>query len=138
MAGDYHLAGDGASVRIEGLGRTLRALAKAGADAQDMRDAMHRLGMVVVTAARPRVPIGKGPAAGRTLSTLRAGRGKTKAVVRMGGARAPYAPVVHYGWPARNIDPQPSLVDAYQATRPRVLAQLDTELGQLLKSNRLK
>lgn len=127
--------GDGTThFRIEGLGKTMRALSQAGADAEDMRDAMFRLGGIVVQAARPRAPF----ETGRLSSTIRAGRGKTKAVVRAGGARTPYAGVIHYGWPARNIEPQPFLVDALNATRGRIFDALDDELSALLKKSNLK
>jgi len=126
-ADDFEVTAGDARVRVEGLGRTLRALAKAGADATDMRDLMHTLGLLVVTAANP--PRETGNLAG----TLRAGRGKTKAVVRAGGARAPYAGPVHYGWPARNIPANPFLTDALQRTRPQLLATLDKGLTDLLR-----
>jgi len=131
--GDRVFRSGGAQIRVEGLGKTLRALERAGADARDMRDAMHRLGSIVVQVAQPHVPV----KSGRTRSTLRAGRGKTKAVVRMGGARAKYAPVVHYGWPARGIAPNPSLVRAYQSAQGRIFAQLDAELERLLANRNL-
>lgn len=126
-ADDFEVTAGDARVRVEGLGRTLRAMAKAGADATEMRDLMHTLGLLVVTAANP--PRETGNLAG----TLRAGRGKTKAVVRAGGARAPYAGPVHYGWPARNIPANPFLTDALQRTRPQLLATLDKGLTDLLR-----
>ncbi len=128
---DFTIADGDVRIRITGLRKTLAALSKAGADAESMRELMHAIGMTVVRAAGPPV------LTGRTSSTLRAGRGKTKAVVRAGGARAPYAPVPHYGWPARNIAPNPWLATALQQTRSRVLAQLDRGLGDLLKKNDL-
>ena len=118
-------------LRVEGLGKTLRQMSKAGADAGDMKDLMHTLGLVVISAARP--PHKDGTLAG----TLRAGRGKTKAVVRAGGRKAPYAGVIHFGWPARNIEPQPFLLDALKATRPQILAGLDKGLAEILRKNNL-
>lgn len=129
MAADSITLGDGAvRVRVEGLGRTLRQLGKAGASAEDMRELMHQLGTVVVLAA---VPMTRRET-GRMAGSIRAGRGKTKSVVRMGGARVPYAGVQHYGWPARNIAPDLSLVRAVQATRPAILHQLNQGLAKLL------
>lgn len=121
-------------LRIEGLRRTLRDLHRAGVAAEDIKDSMHRLGSMVVESAQPRVPV----ASGRTRATLRAGRGKTKAVVRMGGAKVPYAPVIHYGWPARGIRAQPSLVEAFQAMQPRLVVALSDELAGLLAKHDLK
>lgn len=121
-------------IRVEGLSRTIRALQQAGAKSEDMRDLMHQLGTVVVLAARPMARRQSGAMAAST----RAGRGKTKAVVRAGGARVPYAGVQHYGWPARNITPNPFLTNALQATRPAVLHQLNQGLGKLLADADLK
>lgn len=121
-------------IRIEGLRRTLRALSEAGADAQELRDLMHAMGSIVVDAARPMAPVRSGWLA----STIRAGRGKTKAVVRAGTKARPYAGVIHYGWPKRNIRAQPFLVDAYSGTRPQVLGRFDDGLTELLQRHNLK
>lgn len=128
---DFEIVQGDVRLRIEGLGKTLRAMAKAGAEAEDIRELMHSLGMIVVNAANP--PVVDGNLAG----TLRAGRGKTKAVVRAGGARVPYAGVIHYGWPARNIEPQPFLTDALQRTQGQILRELDTGLGDILRKANL-
>ena len=125
---------DGVRIRVDGLRKTLRAMEQAGADAQDMRELMHSLGMIVVGAARPNTPTLSGALAG----TLRAGKGKTKAVVRAGRASVPYAGVQHYGWPARGIDASPFLTDAVQSTRAQTFAALDEGIGDILKKNDLK
>jgi len=129
---DFEITNGPGRIRVSGLRKTVRALEQAGADAQDMRRLMHELGQTVVAAAQP--PWMSGTLAG----TIRAGKGKTKAVVRAGGARAPYAGVVHYGWPARSIQPQPFLTAALQAKRAEVLRRLDAGLGDLMKQNGLK
>lgn len=118
-------------VRIEGLGKTMRALSKAGADTQDMKQLMFEIGMIVVRAANP-------PSiTGALESTMRAGRGKTKAVVRAGGRKVPYAGVIHYGWPAHSIEAQPFLTNALQAQRNSVLNALDGGIGEILRKNEL-
>lgn len=132
MSGDdFQVTSGDMRLKVEGLGRTLRYMSKAGADAGDMKSLMHTIGEVVVRAAKP--PHDSG-ALGRT---LRAGRGKTKAVVRAGGARAPYAGVIHYGWPARHIAPQPFLSTAIQQTRAQILHELDDGLVDILRKNNL-
>lgn len=93
---------------------------------------MHDVGMVVVRAAQPPVKTGK------TRDTLRAGKGKTKAVVRAGGARAPYVGVTHYGTPGGEILPNPWLLEALQDTRPQVLSTLEAGIDQILVKNHLK
>lgn len=130
-ADSFDIAQGDMTVRVQGLGSTLRAMSKAGSDAEDMRDLMHTLGGIVVQAASPPTQ------SGRLATTLRAGRGKTKAVVRAGGARAKYAGVIHYGWPARNIAPNPFLTNAINQTRPQILAGLNDGLGDLLQKHNL-
>lgn len=118
-------------VSVKGLSKTVRSLERAGADAGDMRDLMHELGMLVVAAANPP------ELTGALAATLRAGRGKTKAVVRAGSARVPYAGVIEYGWPAQNIPPHNYLRDALQRERGDVLDALEAGLGEILRRNNL-
>lgn len=134
MAADavVHRSG-GVSVRIEGLNTVLRKLNKAGADAQDMRGLMHELGTIVI--GRAAVPV----RSGRLASSLRAGKGKTKAVVRAGyESRVPYAGRVHYGDPRPGIRGQPFLTQALQASQQQVFAALDRGIDDLLRKNNLK
>lgn len=131
MAGLIQISGRGASVRVDGLRQVQRKLRNAGADAEDMRDLMHALGNIVIDGA-------SAPArSGRLAGNIRAGRGKTKAVVRAGGARVPYAGVIHYGWPARGIAPQPFLTDALRARQAQVFAALEAGINEILRKNNL-
>lgn len=119
-------------IRITGLRSTLRAMEKAGAASADMKDLMHSVGMIVVHAARP-------PRISGSLSgTLRAGKGKTKAVVRAGTARVPYAGVIHYGWPQRSIPANPFLATTIQQQLPAILSALDKGIDDLLQKENLK
>lgn len=125
---DLTIAEGAMNVRITGLRETLRSMEKAGNSAQDLKDLMTSLSAIVISAAQPP----RGPT-GRLETSIRPGRGKTKAVIRAGGARTPYAGVIHYGWPARNIPAQPYLTDAINRTRPQLIAQLDKGLQDLLR-----
>lgn len=132
MAGDtIEYRNGGVRVRVEGLNRVVRKLSRAGADAEDMRGLMHSLGQIVVDGAN--VPV----RTGRLSTNVRSGRGKTKAVVRAGGARVPYAGVIHYGWPARGIAPQPYLTDALQAKHDQIFTALEQGINDLLARNGL-
>lgn len=132
--GDVNFESNGVRVRVEGLRKTVRALEGAGVASQDLKDLMHSVGGIVVKAASPNVPTLSGALRG----SLRAGRGKTKAVIRAGGARTPYAGVQHYGWPARGISAHPFLAQAVTSTRGRTLSALDDGIGDLLRKNNLK
>lgn len=129
LDGEYGTANG--RVSVKGLSKSVRALEQAGADTQDMRTLMHELGMLVVKAADP--PVVSGALAG----TIRAGRGKTKAVVRAGGRSAPYAAVVHYGWPARNRPANDFLRQALNSERGDILRALDAGLEDILRKNNL-
>ena len=131
MTGDGTFYGDGTVIRVEGLSRVLRNLAKAGVDSTDMKDAMHRIGQAVVNSAN--VPV----RTGRLKSTLRAGKGKTKAVVRMGGARAPYAGVIEYGWRARGISGTGAVSAARDARRSESERMIRDAIEDLLRKNNL-
>ena len=121
----------GVSIRTEGFAKAVRALEKAGADSTDMKQLMYEIGMLVVRASQPPV------LSGRLASSIRAGRGKTKAVVRAGGARVPYAGVIHYGYPARNIEPQPFLLEALQDKRGDAFKKLQDGIDDILRKNNL-
>lgn len=133
MAGDtIEYRNGGVRVRVEGLNRVVRKLNAAGADAENMRGLMHSLGQIVIGGAN--IPTRTGRLAGN----VRAGRGKTKAVVRAGGARVPYAGRIHYGDPAPGITGQPFLTAALQARHAQVFDALERGIDQLLADNGLK
>lgn len=131
------------TLNVKGWRRLVRDLENAGHDAQDMKTLMHEIGLIVVTAARPMAPV----ETGRLAASLRAGKGKTKAVVRAGGARIPYAGIVHYGTPVSYVDrrgrpvrfmPQPFIIRAFEKTRDRIYRRLFEGIGELLEKNNLK
>lgn len=124
-------------VRVRGLRKAIRALEKAGADAGEMRELMHEIGEITASRARQLAPVGESH---RLKDSIRAGRGKTKAVVRAGYERKsmPYGGVVHYGWPARNIAPDRFMVEAMDQTRGECIARLDEGISRILERNNLK
>lgn len=132
MSDIYEITNGDVRIRIEGMRKMIRKLEKAGADAQDMKDLMHSIGMLVVNAAAP--PHKSGKLAG----SMRAGRGKTKAVVRAGGAAVPYAGVIHYGHPSRNIRAQPFFTSALQAKQGEAFTMLENGIDEILEKADLK
>ncbi|QTX04112.1 hypothetical protein [Agromyces archimandritae] len=130
VGSDFHR---GAAVQVEGLADVSRRLRAAGSDLSDMSELMHQLGTIVIAAAV--VPRDSGSLAG----TLRAGRGKTKAVVRAGyKSRGAHAGVVHYGDPHRGTRPQPFLTDALRRSQGRVVAELAAGLTVIIRKHGLK
>lgn len=121
--------------RVDGLNRAIRAAAKAGADSENMRELMHSIGEIVAGRGRALAPA----RSRKMVGSIRAGRGKTKAVVRTGfeSKRLPYAGVVHYGWPAHHIKPNQFMLKAIEQTRGEVITRLETGLGAILDRNNL-
>ena len=128
VSGDglYNLGG-GTVMRIEGFNKTVRALHRAGAETQDMKDLMHSPGSLVVKTARPLTPHKTGHLAG----SIRAGRGKTKAVVTAGRKSIPYAGVQHYGWPAHHIKASMFLVKALEVKNEEIVRNLIKGIGEI-------
>jgi hypothetical protein len=115
-------------MKVEGA-RQLRATLKAaGDDLGDLKDAHREAGTIVANAAGGRAPRRTGALAG----SIRAAGTKAGAVVRAGGARAPYAPYVHNGTPARGIPQNPFITEAAQATESRWVAGYGTAIERIV------
>lgn len=134
QAADGSYDGGEVQVTVKGIGRLNRALNKAGADAGNMRQLMHSIGMIAVRAAQARVPVLTGALRGN----IRAGKGKTKAVVRAGGARVPYAGVIHYGTPDGAYQPTNFLLTAIQTKRGEILTRFNEGVSDILRDAELK
>jgi hypothetical protein len=118
----------GVTLKTEGLAKASRALARAGDYAEDQRDLMHSIGQLVVDEAKTLAPV----RSGALRDAIRAGRGKTKAVVRAGFRRVPYAPVIHYGWADHNIEPQPYMLQALANKRAEAFKLYEDGMRRLL------
>ncbi|VDG76911.1 Bacteriophage protein of uncharacterised function (DUF646) [Actinobaculum suis] len=119
---------------VTGLRETIRALERSGAATADIKETMRTIANVVAGPARQMVPIGK---TGKLLSSIRVGAAKTKATVRAGSARVPYAGIIHYGWPERKIRARPFLDDARASRLTEIQSALIDGLGKILDSYQL-
>lgn len=118
------------TVAVKGLNETVRSLKKFGVEVKDLKAAFKRIGTNVVEKAQTKAPIKTGKLAG----SIKASNTQNKATVRAGGARYPYAGVIHYGYPARNIEPHPFLSEAVEENRSESIDLLEQELGHLIKT----
>jgi hypothetical protein len=118
--------GSSVTVRVDGLRRLNRDLRKFAGDASDLKAANAAASATVATAASARAPRRSGRLAASVRGTKRVGGARVLA----GGAVVPYAGPVHYGWPARDIDGQPFVIDAAQATEPVWLAAYAADLDR--------
>lgn len=99
-------------IRLLG-GRKLRSsLKRAGLDVDDLKAAHAAAAKYVEEVAVTRAPV----VTGTLLATLRSSGSKTKATVRAGNAKVPYAGPIHWGWPDRNISPNTFITDAAQSS----------------------
>lgn len=129
MAGgvDYFVRGDGTAVRVTGIRENVRALRKAGVEADDMKNVMHEVGNIVVRAAQPPVRTGK------LKNSIRSARQQNRAVVRVGNAAVPYAGPIHWGWASRNIKPQPFIPEAISEEWNTIYTALEAGLEEVIK-----
>lgn len=115
--------------RLEG-GRELRsALKAAGADLGELREAHRRASDIVAAYASTIAPRRTGTLA----ASVRPGATQRAGVVRAGRATVPYAPPIHWGWPARGIRGDPFVSVAAQATEPRWLPVYLAEIDRITR-----
>lgn len=115
-------------VQVRGARELRRSLRKAGADMTEVKALHAEVGGIVAGAARPATP----HRSGRLAGTVRSSGTNTASIVRAGRASVPYAGPIHYGWPRRNIEPQPWLVNAAHDTEPRWSARFMDGIEQIL------
>ncbi len=95
----------------------------------DMREGHEAAGERVAAVAAARAPRRTGRLAGSVDVTVTA----TGADV---GSSLVYAPVIHNGWPARNISPSPFLRDAVEVEAPAVTALYTEHVDRVLATIR--
>lgn len=122
-------------LRVEGARQLRKTIRDASDGMQDMKDIHRSVASLVSDRSQGAVPRGE---TGNLARSIRPGATKTAAVVRAGNRRAtatgvPYAPVIHWGWPARNISPQTFLADAAKQTEPTWLKLYTDKVNDLIE-----
>jgi hypothetical protein len=121
----------GSGVSVEGLGVTIKAMKELGASREVLTEPGYQASLILIAAARPLIPVKTGTLA----STARPKRTQYGASVMAGGAKAPYANPIHWGWAVvstshrgslkpgtyRGIKPQPFFTDALGYTQDEIL-----------------
>jgi hypothetical protein len=118
----------GTTYEVIGAVRLRRTLKGVEGGLEDLTQLHEEIGRIVADYARPRAP----RVTGQLASTIRSSGTKSYAVVRAGFARTPYAGVQEFGWPARNIPPNPFLRPAAHITEPTWRSKYDDEVKRLL------
>lgn len=103
---------------VEGGARLRRTLKQSGSDLEELKDANKQAADIVHKRGRGTAPRRSGALA----ASMRVGATKTQGVIRAGNNRktatgVPYANVIHWGWPKRNIAAQPWLSEAAEDTQ---------------------
>lgn len=114
------------ALQVEGLPQLRRAFRQLEAGLEDLKDANQAVATLVATGSAGRAPRRTGTLAG----SVRGNRAAATARVMAGGARAPYAGPVHWGWPARHLEAQPFIADTAVATEPVWLAMYARDVDQ--------
>lgn len=116
------------TVYVDGARRLRTTLKAAGSDLSDLKAANRRAAETVLPVARSIAPIKDGDlrATLRPAATARAG------IVRAGFKRVPYAGVIHWGWPKKNIKSQPYLTTAAQITEPFWVEAYEQDLREAI------
>lgn len=104
------------SIKATGVKELRRELRKMGNDLEDLKALNLDVATLVSDRAKDIVP----RRTGNLADTIRPAGTKTAGRVRAGFKRVPYAGVIHFGWPARRIQPQPFLYDALDQRRNEV------------------
>lgn len=117
-------------IQVEGLDelrRELRRVRDSELDAT-MKLIHVELAREVIDKALPNVPVRSGALKG----TVRAAGTVRDAIGRAGKASVPYAPIIHWGWPARGIPSRPFLRDAAQSIERDIEDRYDKQVSDML------
>jgi len=125
----------GESIKVEGLKETIKDLQALGVEKQAFIDINLEAAEILMSAARPLIPVRTGNLAG----TMRASKTVQYAQVSLGKAKVPYAPVIHYGWfydrnnfIKKNIKPNPFLSKALRQNYAEIMKRYDESVQKVL------
>ena len=103
---------------------------RMGADLKDLTRVNKAAAEIVAEAARRRVPVGETK---RLQKSIRAGATTKRGTVSAGSRLVEYAGPIHFGWPARNIDPNPFIYDALDERKGEVVSKYEQRVSDLVK-----
>jgi hypothetical protein len=124
-------SGDGVTIRIDGLRAVDRDLSRTNVKLSDLDfRGIANEGMRLAASFAP-------ARSGRLKRSFRASKSKNKATIRAGLKSVPYAGVINYGWPRRNIKRQGFMQKADRILRRRVPRQLEKQVRRIIRQRRL-
>lgn len=108
-----------ATVRVVGLRQLRDSLRRLARDLRDTATADTAAARIIAAAARPRTP----RLTGRLAASITPGPGRVDVT-------APYAGVIHNGWPAHHIAGRPFVTQAAEASQPAWLAAYTAQIDR--------
>jgi hypothetical protein len=117
------------AVQVHGAAEFRAAMKRMGADLSDLTAINKAAAQPVAETARGVAPHLTGALAG----TVRAGGTQKRGYVAAGRRSVPYAGPIHFGWPARNISPQPFLYEALDDRRTEVVEKYEAHIEALVE-----
>ena len=119
----------GGQLEIEGLRDVQKAMRNFSDDSRnDMKETHRKAGQIVVDGAAKFVPV----RSGALLASLRSAPTQRQGRVRVGSAAVPYAGPIHFGWPARKIQPNPFIYEVLDGRRQEVYALYAQRISELI------
>jgi hypothetical protein len=118
-----------ARVQVRGAAEFRKAMKGMGADLKDLTAANKEAAKTVLEAAKENSPVLSGQlrASGRAKATRTSGR------VMFGGSTVPYAGVIHFGWPAHGISPNPFMYDAADDRADEVAGAYQAAIDKMIR-----
>lgn len=121
------------AITVVGGTRLQAQLARSAAAAPRAINKMNKevVADVIVPEGRRQSPVQTGDLRG----TVRPGGRKDEGRVYAGTASVPYAGVIHFGWPAHGIEPNPFLYRALDRRRREVVDRYEKAVSKLIADN---
>ena len=124
-----------ARVDVKGDNQLRTAFKHLQGNVADLREVHREAGQEVESEARTLVPIDTGRLRDTIRLSIRLAGSKSSGtqILAGKGSMVPYAGPIHFGWRARNIEPQPFLYDALDNRRDDVRRRYDEGVESLIK-----
>lgn len=119
----------GPRVELVGADTFDRTLDQAADAISDMKGATEKTATLIVADARARAP----RRTGRLASSITGDVQPNQSLV---GSDLVYAPVIHWGWPDRNIAPQPFLLEAAEGTETQWVGYFEDDITKAISKVR--
>ena len=117
------------TLKLTGLKEVRKTLKKYGDETKTaFKPANLAAAKVVIEAANYTIPV----RTGTLKSTMRPIATNKSGKVRVGNAKVEYAGPIHFGWPARNIKPNPFIYEVLDGRRQEVYALYSQRISELI------